>query len=531
MFKLGCKPRSFHSYVPHMSAIIAGRKHLPTPPAAIDWTKGMPDDLGMMLNDQLGDCLVGDTLALAPGMIKAYRVPYEGPVVTIVTGTGKRLTSTRNHSVLTTRGFLAACLLQEGDYVVSSDFPEVISRGIDNNFNDAPTRIEDIFQSHERVSLPGSKKRQMSSSIDFHGDAQFFKSQIDVVDTNCFMKGSDVTAFGQPKGKQSFVPVSFTEAFDGMGAAFTHDNTIGLSSSDLLCRSRVSTFLLNSESVRSGLTGFGHRSNLYASPSNSGIKHTPTDPQLPGELIDRFAGQITLDRVIQIEHQMYSGLVYDLSTIPQWYNANGIIVHNCTKAAWYHAHQVWTFNACGVMQTMSDATVLKSYEMIDGYDPNDPSTDQGGNEQADLTYAVTTGMPEDDGSMNKLTAFVEIDPRNVLDVKRAITSCGLVYIGFLVPAYILPDGSVPPKIWALDLKADNTIIGGHAVILPGYDALGFNVVSWGRKDFKMTWAFFAQFVNEIYALIDIDFVGAKGTTPGGLTMPEWIKQMEALKNA
>lgn len=204
---------------------------------------------------------------------------------------------------------------------------------------------------------------------------------------------------------------------------------------------------------------------------------------------------------------------------------------DCTKAGWYHAQQVWTFNTTGVMQTASDATVLKSYEIIDHYNPKDPSTDQGGNEQVDLTYAVKHGMPEDDGSVNKLAAFVEIDPRNTMDVKRAIVSSGLVYIGFKVPAFLVPQGAPPPKVWTVDHSANNTIVGGHAVIQPGYDAVGLTTVSWGSKGYKMTWAFFEHFVEEVYALVDADWVNSKGTTPAGLTLAEWEAQVEALKAA
>jgi hypothetical protein len=38
-----------------MSAILAGRQ-LPPPPISVDYTKGLPDDLGAMLNDQLSCC-------------------------------------------------------------------------------------------------------------------------------------------------------------------------------------------------------------------------------------------------------------------------------------------------------------------------------------------------------------------------------------------------------------------------------------------------------------------------------------------
>ncbi len=54
-FKLGRLHRTYDARVPHLSALLAGRTLTP-PPASVDWTKGMPANLGMMLNDKLGDC-------------------------------------------------------------------------------------------------------------------------------------------------------------------------------------------------------------------------------------------------------------------------------------------------------------------------------------------------------------------------------------------------------------------------------------------------------------------------------------------
>ena len=54
-FKLGRLHRTYDPRVPHLSALVAGQT-LPPPPPEVDYTKGMPKNLGMMLNDTLGDC-------------------------------------------------------------------------------------------------------------------------------------------------------------------------------------------------------------------------------------------------------------------------------------------------------------------------------------------------------------------------------------------------------------------------------------------------------------------------------------------
>lgn len=53
--KLGRRPRSFRPEIPHYSALRLMRAPDPIP-ASKSWLVGMPDDLGFMLNQDLGDC-------------------------------------------------------------------------------------------------------------------------------------------------------------------------------------------------------------------------------------------------------------------------------------------------------------------------------------------------------------------------------------------------------------------------------------------------------------------------------------------
>ena len=69
----------------------------------------------------------------------------------------------------------------------------------------------------------------------------------------------------------------------------------------------------------------------------------------------------------------------------------------------------------------------------------------------------------------------------------------------------------PPQLWDVDPDADNTIVGGHCVVLPAYafqeaangyiDEATFGLISWGEK-FQMTAAFFRANVDEAYAIAD-----------------------------
>jgi hypothetical protein len=203
---------------------------------------------------------------------------------------------------------------------------------------------------------------------------------------------------------------------------------------------------------------------------------------------------------------------------------------DCTCAAVYHALQVWSFNATKgkKMETEPNSDVEKLYELACGYNPKQGGEGPGGNEQHVLTYLHTKGAPmgPKGQTVNKIVAFVEVDPRNTDDVKRTINDCGVAYIGFNVPQYIVPQNAPPPAVWDVENKNTN-IVGGHAVVLAGYDANGARLISWGQY-YTMTWRFFAKYVDETYAICDKTWVESGGKTPGGLSLAQLEQQMQYL---
>jgi hypothetical protein len=193
-------------------------------------------------------------------------------------------------------------------------------------------------------------------------------------------------------------------------------------------------------------------------------------------------------------------------SMPEAPDKFGFMLNNrlgdCTCAAFYHARQIWTFHSTGKTATASDTDVMLLYEKSCGYDLSDPNSDQGGVEQDVLTYVHQHGAPigPDGSPYDKIASFAEVDCRRIDDIKRTIYTCGVAYIGFNVPQNILPPGGTPPHVWSVAPNAP-PIVGGHAVVLPGYDADGAIVISWGRT-FKMTWEFFTTYADEAYAITD-----------------------------
>jgi hypothetical protein len=205
---------------------------------------------------------------------------------------------------------------------------------------------------------------------------------------------------------------------------------------------------------------------------------------------------------------------------------------DCTCAAFYHAIQVWSFNSEKKIETEPDVDVVDLYEQACGYNPKQGGEGPGGNEQHVLTYILKQGAPFGPRGQqrHKITAFVEVDVKNLDNIKRAIYDHGVAYIGFNVPQYIMPPDAPPLSVWDVEPKADNTIVGGHAVVLAGYNANGARVISWGQY-YTMTWAFFEKFVDEAYAIADPEWINKTNLTPGGLTIQQLEQAMQALRAA
>jgi hypothetical protein len=197
---------------------------------------------------------------------------------------------------------------------------------------------------------------------------------------------------------------------------------------------------------------------------------------------------------------------------------------DCVEAAAGHAIQVWSFNGEGSMLTPPDSDIEAFYETAGGYVPGNPSTDNGTIIQTALADWLNDPI---DG--NELTAYVEIDVADMPNVKQSIYECGLCYIGFNVPSF-LTNLETPGATWDVNPSADNTIIGGHCVDIVGYDASGnMTVISWGSL-YTMTPAFFAQFVDEAYALANPDWISATGKSPAGLTISQLQSLMQEISS-
>jgi hypothetical protein len=102
----------------------------------------------------------------------------------------------------------------------------------------------------------------------------------------------------------------------------------------------------------------------------------------------------------------------------------------------------------------------------------------------------------------RIAAFSEIAPRAAEAVRQAVYLDIGLGLGVLLPLSA-QDQITAGKPWdaVAGARGKPGSWGGHYVYVPGYTALGPVCVTWGRKQ-QMTWAFFAKYCDEAYAIID-----------------------------
>lgn len=170
----------------------------------------------------------------------------------------------------------------------------------------------------------------------------------------------------------------------------------------------------------------------------------------------------------------------------------------CTIAGIGHAIQVMVLSEIlpaakpGIISP-SDDIILRYYEQWDGYNPADPTTDQGG-----IELDVLNAFRRDGFAGYQLLAYADPDQTNLTHVKQAIWLFGGLYIGLALPL-----GWQGASVWDSNM-GDPGSWGGHAVFVPDYDEQGPTCITWGGLQ-KMTWQGFQQYVDELHALIVPDF--------------------------
>ncbi len=214
--------------------------------------------------------------------------------------------------------------------------------------------------------------------------------------------------------------------------------------------------------------------------------------------------------------------------VPSWPMLLNDQLGDCVIAAMGHMVQQWTYFASGgvAMQTMTNAEALAAYEAIGGYNPVDPSTDQGCDMLTALNYWRKHGIMVG-GKLHKIGGFVEID-RTLVDLRETEWLFGNSFTGLALPTAVqgankwtVPNGGIyspvgQPGGW-----------GGHCVPAMAESPETASCITWGTR-LKMSHNFFGDYCDESYAVLSEDWLTAKGETLTGFNLAQLRNDIAAL---
>jgi len=276
------------------------------------------------------NCFVPDTRVGRIGTFAGMRAAYSGPVVDLETASGRRLTVTPEHPILTAGGFVPAGQINDGEDLVCGSLGHWPGgAGVAPDDDHAPTTIAEVFDSLS-VSLGVSAATVPVAPEDLHGDAVFTEGQIDVVAIDCLL-GDRINAplaeMGEQLGLLGAVGLADSLASEGNQASMlialrlAADGGVGLlgQSGPFVGRRLGHAGIHRLAAVAGGDAG----QPQVLADRDAG------DPAFLGHLLDRLSRVVTLDPLVHKSIRHYSGHVYDLSTESGLIVADGIVASNC----------------------------------------------------------------------------------------------------------------------------------------------------------------------------------------------------------
>jgi len=193
---------------------------------------------------------------------------------------------------------------------------------------------------------------------------------------------------------------------------------------------------------------------------------------------------------------------------------------DCTFAAMGHRISAQERSvAQSARPTVTVMDVLKGYSDVTGFNPEDPSTDNGAYLLDVLRYSRNVGIGrEKDGSPHTIYAYARIDdPTNHAAVKRALWMFGGLYIGAGLPLSAADqiDEGLDWDVTGDPFRDRWGSWGGHAMYAQGYGPDRVRLPTWGQTQFA-TWDWWDAYVDEAWAIVNEDFLRTRTQlTPQG----------------
>lgn len=204
---------------------------------------------------------------------------------------------------------------------------------------------------------------------------------------------------------------------------------------------------------------------------------------------------------------------------------------DCVTAMILHSIEDFHLDAGTPPPAFTDADAILLYEKIGGYDPSDPSTDQGCDENVAMTD-WEQGLPKtSDGQVHQIAGTVSVDPSDLTECRIAIDEFVDLQIGIALP--VTAQGQ---SEWEVvgdpnnDPNSQPGSWGGHGIPFREYDAETFKCVTWAAE-LLLTVPFHQAYVEEAHVVVTNEMLSKTGTGPSGVAWGDLVADLKKFKPA
>jgi hypothetical protein len=185
---------------------------------------------------------------------------------------------------------------------------------------------------------------------------------------------------------------------------------------------------------------------------------------------------------------------------------------DCVWAGAAHETMLWAKEG-GTTAGFTTTDVLEDYAAATGFNPNDPSTDQGTDLLQSAEYRRTVGVRDNLGNRHKIAAYLQIQSDNLQELAVAAYLFGAVGIGWQIPNTAQPQFQAGQP-W--DVVEGAYTVGGHYTPLIGRQNGLFRVITWGKIQ-NVTTNFFNCYSDEAVAYVSEEML-TNGVSPEGFDL-------------
>jgi hypothetical protein len=198
---------------------------------------------------------------------------------------------------------------------------------------------------------------------------------------------------------------------------------------------------------------------------------------------------------------------------------------DCTSAGVLHALET-ILGVAGTPASFTREEAIHFYSLSTGYDPSDPSTDQGGDEISVLDFAAEHGI--DGKGLHQIAGSILVDACNKTELRWCIANLANIYYGVALPdSYVNPFPAGNGFVWGPGTPNPNN---GHCFIAYGMNDEGSLIDTWGELGVFTYEAQTKLATNagggEAHALVTRDLLSAAGQkSPGGFAWQDLLSDL------